>query len=237
MNQLDNIKRSLECPITAEKMNDAVTLVPCSDKIQKKAAEQLFGPVSNGWKVGGTERCPLCTRIVEGYFKDRFVINIVENFKGLSKEAIEKSVAQVKEDLYPGKKGAFKCVVGSWLRQYNPYTLRYLAWNNEVKDALIDRFDFNRTADPTGMVTIGIFYSYNNTPKVIDFLKKFDIEVLGLCQYRSKTLDEARVLVKILLDNNIIPSNDARKLKSLVKSGDIKEVLTHEELEAFKNTT
>ncbi len=59
----------LTCPVTHVLLTTAVSLHPCQDKVNQSAAKTLFGDMKEGQcSIKGP--CPVCKKIVQGYFAD-----------------------------------------------------------------------------------------------------------------------------------------------------------------------
>lgn len=93
---IEKVKEELLCPISLEPLTDAYALVPCMHKVQKAAAEKIFGSTNGGWLCTSDVPCPVCYVTVIGYLKDHSTRNIAEHFVLIEKD-IQEMASTVKK--------------------------------------------------------------------------------------------------------------------------------------------
>jgi hypothetical protein len=82
---MDNLSRSIECPVSRERFTDAVTLWPCTHKISRTAATQLFGPANAMYFNPNRKTCPMCRGLVASYADDPTINALAEEIERLQK--------------------------------------------------------------------------------------------------------------------------------------------------------
>ncbi len=226
----------LSCPVLLEPLSEAVSLVPCAHKIQKAAAEKIFGSSNGGWLVQSEKPCPICRVTVLGYMEDHSTRNIVKQLFELPQNEINGMLALMKENLseksmsvekdvlidipYPGKPARFIHCSGNWdLFDVGAELCRSINFKSSTEGSLLKEFSIFGYRD--GNVCIRLIFS-KNSDEVKDYLKQFELipDWLELEHgYISENKGQLKFFFNIIANNNEIPISHFEMIRDIVAKG------------------
>jgi hypothetical protein len=245
---VDALIKDMTCPIDLEPLYQAVTLTPCCHKINQIGAEYLFGKADkeSGY-VPEEGKCPLCKKIVIGYYVDHSFRNLVKTIFSCSNPKDELSelpnnpilIKHIEDEETPyfNKRGKFIHSEGNWkLFKSGGRLCKQLIFQSITKDSFITEFEFLGYKDKS--ITIKILINENYYSKeLINYLYNCDLltaipmsdlEYLSYAHIkilRFKNHEQKKKIFNILIQNNEIPVEYLELLKKLVEKGswDIEE--------------
>ncbi len=237
------LQDQLTCPVTLEPLYDAVTLVPCAHKVNKIAAEKMYGILKDEWKIQIQEDklCPVCKIPVVGYMKDHTTISIVKQLTELNEKELNSMLQKMKcylaekskpvekdvqMDLaYPGISAKFVHTDGDWkLYDSGGSLCRCMQFSSLTTNSLITQFSLLGYTD--GDVTIRVTFS-NLSNDLVEYLKKFNIVPNNsgpTHAHMSIDHDQLKLIFNILADNNEIPESHFEKIRDIVAKGKCERV-------------
>lgn len=231
-----NFHAALTCPATNQPLFNAVALIPCMDKVNQCAAEKLFGPCIDGWKVQEEKSCPVCSKSVIGYCVDEATRNMAKQFVDASSVMLSQAgsssrftIPEKSSDVkrqpakplpYPGEPGIFKIHYGNW-KVYNSGgdLYRHLSFVNAVKGSFVNTFHILGYRDDTVAISI----SFKGYSQFADYLKScgfvLDSSQIWSETYKTASKEDTETLFAILAMHNSIPEEYYSMMKDAVEKG------------------
>lgn len=167
-NCLESILGELECPVSLEPLATAVTLTPCSHKLNESVAQKYFGGMREG-SVVNPQPCPFCNGRVTAYFPDHTTRSVVAKvLEALSNQKVfehqqeialaDRAVQKVKERNFAGGLAIAETIPGETNRSFAQSCiaaamadLGYFLEAREVAETLVDESNKSRALSYTCM--------------------------------------------------------------------------------------
>ena len=244
-----NIESFLLCPISHEPLRQAVTIIPCSHKVQQAIAESVLGkPEANTWRTSN-KKCPVCSEPAEGYVVDLAIRDIANRvfsmrsphinpssnrdfesffFNHLSQDFNElnssSSSAEPASPIpYPGKSGTFTT---KWEdRKLGGDLCREIEFTSTVEDSLIK--EFSLLGYTCGNLSIYLKFNSSNLEEIQTYftnqgnpLNFSPFEKENYC-YRSQGKKELQQIFKVIKEHNTISEEHLNELEAIISAGKI----------------
>jgi hypothetical protein len=232
---VENFVSELTCSVSLEPLYEAVSLIPCSHKLNEKIAEQIFGKTFDGWKIHSQKKCPMCIQVVIGYTVDFTIRNIVAHLSGVSLQMLEESQKIIRNRLpektldlaspvltpipFPGIAAKFKHNGGVWDRYFDSGAplCRRIEFVSLVEKSTIKEFSF--LGYKCGTTAMIIYFRKN--VGFCDFLRSHGIFVKSIDEiagsFKSQTKEDLKTLFFILATHSDIPDSYYVQLKEIVE--------------------
>lgn len=227
--EIDNLLSECTCPVSAEFMNQCVTLIPCAHKVQQAVAEKLFG-MTKEEKCEKKAKCPVCNIIVSNYIKDPQMRNICEKLPSI----LNGLKSLIKEPEYPCKY-PFKSLplfraqpkeLDGWSSKTDIYvsSMTFKAARSlEIIFESTKHKDWGRGLKKIRVIFSNLYYRVNlldiekyfTEQGLLDYktsssADKIDFTVSDRIELSDTKYQRTKKLVRILLENNIV-SDEHRK--------------------------
>lgn len=207
---------SFTCPVSLSLLTEAVSLIPCSHKINESIAIEMFGKqIPGSWRLLKEGFCPLCRQKVEGYSIDHTIRGLVAQIFGddSSKVITPMSSGVPSAEPYPGKNAKFNVNKDCWEEPlYGEiqfisldsfiYKITLSTWKGPNFNLCIF---FNSKAD---IERIDRYFQSNAFPPMNDADKKSK-------SYNLREIPFIRKFFKILTEHNEFPRESFEKIKRI----------------------
>jgi len=218
----DNFVNFFECPVTLTLLDTAVSLFPCSHKVNDVAAERFFGKMNKQRGVEKNAPCPCCRQMIIAYEPDHTVRSWIPLIKKRSLQAVQLEAEQ-KEKMdpsYPGKSGKFILDKDlDWIHSFpiGEY-VKQLKLNAVSSDSFIKEITIHGLND--GTVRIQIDFDKSAPDATQEYFATHKLRVdwggrRGSCL--SKCHETTRKLFAIIIKHNEIPEQELVFMRRLVK--------------------
>lgn len=224
-----NFSNLLLCPILFTPLKDAVILTPCNHTISEEALRRLY-QTALSHQIEGIQQppCPLCRRTITGHAPNLLIRSLVESALRIHLEAslptISASLASDEEIdpatiPFPGPPAKFVLKSGEWdFENEEDRTVRTLSFTSRT-DSLFDELSIHGYRN--GEVSLRIYFQ-NHKKIALDYLKNCGIKICPeheICNFYSSNLSDTKLLFKIVMLHNEIPSDKIPLIRDLVMRG------------------
>jgi hypothetical protein len=222
---LESIHRMVQCPVSLEIMNEAVTLHPCLEVVQKRIAKHIMEA-----KGQPSPSCPLCHKQVTNYKPNEKITNLAKAYLLIKQELSQLPETSKKVNIgeptpYPGVPSHFVYEGGDWddCEHYNIQTRRAISFTSVNSDALITSFVLRALRSGTVRCEIAINKRYRDEKNGQNIYKYFALQGIKIDEWSFATSDEIqlRKLFKIMAENNEFPEDYFSQLKEIVATGNV----------------
>lgn len=238
--EVQNIAKTLTCPVFLEPLTEAVTLIPCCHKVNETAAIYLYDIVENN-KCSKSGNCPVCRSLVIAYYTDYSIRELAKNIfttEEIKHEVVERCIIENKQiivskqgDLsYPGLRAKFVHKSGEWkFRDYGNGSMlcKELNFSSVTPNSLFE--EFSLFGDKDGLLRMRIDYNKKKSEEIKQYLMSNEVAVESDYPYGNMRMQGINVkkMFSLIAKNNEIPGEYFQKLKDIIEIG--RCVLTEEE--------
>jgi hypothetical protein len=239
---IDHFTNLLQCPVELDYLKTAVTLVPCSHKVNETIARAMYGGMQNNACLTKDRLCPECNQIVIAYHPDHKIRSIVALV--LQNQTASNAAAVIQEGQslpYPGK-GAKFVVDRDWKTSYSAkessvkialkslsedslilavYILECKSGSIEIQMKIgqcnrqvLEQY-FRQNALEFSQVEIGRC----NPNKLEKYFKQNFTYIMHENWFRTTSPKMNRDLFKIIAENNEIPEEYLQMLRPVIEKG------------------
>lgn len=223
---ISNISKSLECPVMATPLADAVMLTPCGHTISELAAKNIHRGMNQD-SVEKQAPCPLCRRTVTAYYPNLALRSLVSSILGIKlEEALPAICAEVSPDVevdidtvpFPGIGARFTQTNRGWdqIIPFNDELVREIKLVSEKKDSLFEEMSVLGYRD--GGVAIFLTFKQFRT-EASAYLQKLGIKA-DYHPFLKSDKSNIKRLLSIIAKHNQIPADQFDLIKKLAESGD-----------------
>jgi hypothetical protein len=228
----ETLEKELTCPVSLRLLREAVSLVPCSHKVNEEIARELFNEIiSRQVDASLSICCPICRERATRYIQDDTTRNIVKKIFDpepqrsltLPRSSFQLEKKPKKNLPFPGVPARFSLVKSKWettidYRKFRSLLHRELSLVSDTETSIFKEINLCGYKDGSQVLTV---YARVQSKELENYMRTHDfIDSNFTSSFAAKDAVSIKRLFKLISEHNEIPEPYYTQIHEIIETKD-----------------